>query len=497
MLRFLFSGRRVLTGAFCFYPLLASAATIRVPEDYTLIQRAIAAAAPADTIVIAAGTYRENLFIDKPLTLRGAGSDKTMIVAPNRLLAIARIEYYGPVTLTDLSLAHVPRYSTDERDVATYAVDVDDADITLRNLLLAHSAGYGIHCVGNAVLIENVSISGTSFHALSLEDPKPGVRVTNVSMNADTKNHPLHLENVVGTFKDVKFSLPDHGEIQIWGPATAIKFENLPADHFAKIRWLDGAAPDGPKPTEQSIVTETHRRERAERRTFLNENLADKNENDSKRGAAVRDLTTTLKTASTPEAYKAAVIQYLRRLVDIDGVDFNWHSNALPILGELSAYSDRFGPLALEELLRELPAKDAEPNMAANYLLYLPAFLKDPITKAGAQKSLASSFDLPATLAAWKSADGKDPRAAATAFAEMVKTVSQKADASTADEKQILKSAVVAEISPFIEARGYAALSALIDTLAAAPIVLLSADEVRAAMSPQQKRALAKHLISE
>jgi hypothetical protein len=37
----------------------------------------------------------------------------------------------------------------------------------------------------------------------------------------------------------------------------------------------------------------------------------------------------------------------------------------------------------------------------------------------------------------------------------------------------------------------------LIDALAAKPVGLLSADEVREALSPQQKRALAKYLISE
>ncbi|ATC65774.1 hypothetical protein CMV30_18485 [Nibricoccus aquaticus] len=497
MLRFSFPGRRVLAGAFCVLPLLISAATLRVPEDYALIQRAIAAAAPADTIVIAAGTYRENLFINKPLTLRGAGSDKTTILAPNRSLAIARIEYYGPVTLTDLTLAHEKQSTAKEPDVAVYSLDVDDADITLRNLHLARSAGYGIHCVANAVVIENVTVSETAFNALSLEDTKPGVRVTNLVMNADTENNPLRLENVVGTFKDVKFSLPDHGEIQIWGAASAIKFENLPPAHFARIRWLDGAAADGPKPATADSLTEHRLAERTDMRAMRKENIAEKNEMDVKRAAAAREFATTLKTASTPEANKAAVTQYIRTLVEIDGVDFNWSSNALPILGELSAYSDRFGPLALEELLRELPAKDAEPGMADNYLLYLPAALKNPIAEARAKKSLASTFDLPAVLAKWKSADGKDPRAAATAFADVVKTVSEKADASSADEKQILKSAVIAEISPFIESRGYAALSALIDALAANPLALVSADEVRAAMSPTQKRALAKHLLSE
>jgi hypothetical protein len=498
---------RALAGAFFVFaaPLL-DGATLRVPEDFALVQRAIVAAAPNDTIAIAAGTYRENIFIDKPLTLRGAGADKTTILAPNRQLAIARIERYGPVTLTDLAFAHAPQTLAKEPSVASYAVDVDEADLVLRNVRLLRSAGYGIQCAGNAVSIENVAISGTPFSGLSLVHTRPGVRVTNLSMDADTQNQHLHLEGVVGTLKDVKLVMDQHAEIQIWDSTTAAKFENFPAEHFAKIRWLSGASPDGPKPPEPDSLTATRIREREELRTFLKENRAEHFDSAGKRSAAARELQKALRAASssnTPAApaeqpaHKAALIAYVRSVADIDGVDFNWDSRTLPILGELSAYHDRFGPLALEELLRELPGKDAEKNMAENYVRYLPAFLSAPLDEARAKKSLASSFDLPAVLATWKTANGKDPRAAANGFAEVVKTVSQKADASSAGEKQILKAAVLAEISPFIEARGYAAFSALLDALAAKPVALLSADDVRAVLSPQQKRAFAKHLISE
>jgi parallel beta-helix repeat protein len=55
----------------------ADAATITVgPEgcDYVSIQAAIDAASPGDVVEVAGGTYRENLVVDMPIVLRGAGN---------------------------------------------------------------------------------------------------------------------------------------------------------------------------------------------------------------------------------------------------------------------------------------------------------------------------------------------------------------------------------------------------------------------------------------
>jgi hypothetical protein len=52
-----------------------SAATLEVPKDHKTIQAAIDAAAPGDTILVAAGTYRESLKLKERVTLKSAGDD--------------------------------------------------------------------------------------------------------------------------------------------------------------------------------------------------------------------------------------------------------------------------------------------------------------------------------------------------------------------------------------------------------------------------------------
>jgi VCBS repeat-containing protein len=60
-------------------PALAAGATINVPGDYATIQAAINAASSGDIINILAGTYVENIVVDKPLTIMGAGQGNTII----------------------------------------------------------------------------------------------------------------------------------------------------------------------------------------------------------------------------------------------------------------------------------------------------------------------------------------------------------------------------------------------------------------------------------
>jgi hypothetical protein len=52
-----------------------SADTIRVPKDYASIQAAINAASAGDTVLVAAGTYRERLRLKERVTLRSVGDD--------------------------------------------------------------------------------------------------------------------------------------------------------------------------------------------------------------------------------------------------------------------------------------------------------------------------------------------------------------------------------------------------------------------------------------
>ncbi len=62
----------------------ADAATIRVPADAATIQQAIAAAAPGDTVLVAPGTYIENLtFLGKAITVVSESGPAVTVIDGN------------------------------------------------------------------------------------------------------------------------------------------------------------------------------------------------------------------------------------------------------------------------------------------------------------------------------------------------------------------------------------------------------------------------------
>lgn len=60
----------------------AAAATRHVPKDFKTIQAALDAASPGDTVLVEAGTYREQVRLKERVTLRSAGDDTTSALPP-------------------------------------------------------------------------------------------------------------------------------------------------------------------------------------------------------------------------------------------------------------------------------------------------------------------------------------------------------------------------------------------------------------------------------
>ncbi|NJN15867.1 MAG: hypothetical protein HC822_06045 [Oscillochloris sp.] len=140
--------------SFVFVPTHSAHAAERTIPVGSSIEDAVNAAKPGDTLILAAGTYRESITIERsgagqaPITLKGAGAGNTTIVGTIRIESAF-------IALQDLTV------DADGSSNDAVKLVAPAADITLRGVHLHNGSGYGVR-VGNdvaRVLIEGCTIN--------------------------------------------------------------------------------------------------------------------------------------------------------------------------------------------------------------------------------------------------------------------------------------------------------------------------------------------------
>lgn len=164
----------------------AAAGTLKVPKQYPTIQSAINAASAGDTVLVAAGEYRETVVVPSfktGLKLIGKGgpvldadgdafalhveADGVLVrgfVLRHASSAAVRVEGPGGGAVAGVRLEHLSARNAGSTSFGAFYVEADEA--VLRKLEVLASDGYGLRVLGSDALVQQCRTVATYYHGV-------------------------------------------------------------------------------------------------------------------------------------------------------------------------------------------------------------------------------------------------------------------------------------------------------------------------------------------
>lgn len=163
MLILLFIG--VLTLAFNIQPVKTEQATIIVPDEYPTIQDAMNVASDGDTIIVRSGTYYENVFVNKSISLIGENPKSTIIDGSN---ATSSINSFNPAIYIYGNNIKVCNFTIKGSSNAWGVYILGCENVWIKNNLITENSGGIVSDFSNNVTLIGNNITNNEYEGLFL-----------------------------------------------------------------------------------------------------------------------------------------------------------------------------------------------------------------------------------------------------------------------------------------------------------------------------------------
>jgi parallel beta-helix repeat protein len=161
----LFAVVALIVGAALAVPASAANLSVGAGGQFKTIQQAVDAAKPGDTVLVAPGTYTENIVVNKPLTITGnatvqaADSSKDVFMVTSQGVHIDGLTITGGasgVDVANVSSCVITNINAHDNVRGVYLASATDSEVRHSNLA---NNGYGVYCdyASSSTIANNVA----------------------------------------------------------------------------------------------------------------------------------------------------------------------------------------------------------------------------------------------------------------------------------------------------------------------------------------------------
>ncbi|MBI1924398.1 right-handed parallel beta-helix repeat-containing protein [Candidatus Poribacteria bacterium] len=218
----------ILAGVLVFLvATISQAKDIKVPGDFAKIQDALDAALIGDRILVAAGTYEENITLKSGVELLGAGADVTKIkVSKGTVITAEGVGFRTKIS--GFTIDGVDKSGSEDKGISFK----NSSSPTISHMTITNTGGNGISCDSNSTpTIDNVTITNTGQDGISGNTTISDVTITNTGQDGisggatishvtitNTRRNGIYGSYSAGTISDV--TITNTGEDGIYNVAT-------------------------------------------------------------------------------------------------------------------------------------------------------------------------------------------------------------------------------------------------------------------------------------
>ncbi|MBI1318919.1 MAG: hypothetical protein GC168_08210 [Candidatus Hydrogenedens sp.] len=197
----------------------AYAADLRVPEDYASVAEAVAASAAGDTIVIGEGTFQGLIKINHPLTLRGAGKEKSVLAMSGLVGPVLHAREVDGLEISNLTFRHSGERVEDDK---LHLVWVEGGKASFNDCAFEKGWMNGLYVTdGAAVSATNCMFTENAQYGCHARDPETTLTLIDCLLEKNREGACVS-HGAEGTFERVTARGQERDGFVIFAPHTRV-----------------------------------------------------------------------------------------------------------------------------------------------------------------------------------------------------------------------------------------------------------------------------------